>query len=78
MKKEEELVETYVKKHNLHLPTKREIARSVPPGKQSSARKQNIGDRIWIGKCSVYGCKMWYSEEEIIKWLNGDFTGQRS
>jgi len=62
-------VENYVKNHNLHFPTKREIARSVPPGRQEDALKQESGNRVWIGKCSVYGCKMWYSEEDIKSFI---------
>ena len=58
-------INNYIKKSNLRFPTVKEIARSVPPGRQEDARKQKIGNRLWIGKCSVYGCKMWYSENDI-------------
>ena len=58
-------IDNYVKNHNLHFPSVKEIARSVPPGRQEDARKQKIGNRIWIGKCSIYGCKMWYSENDV-------------
>ena len=58
-------INNYVKNHNLQFPTVKEIARSVPPGRQKDAREQKIGSRIWIGKCSIYGCKMWYSENDI-------------
>ena len=58
-------IDNYVKESNLHFPSVKEIARSVPPGLQENARKQKIGNRIWIGKCSIYGCKMWYSENDI-------------
>ena len=58
-------IDNYVKNHNLQFPTVKEIARSVPPGLQEDARNQKIGSRIWIGKCSIYGCKMWYSENDV-------------
>jgi len=58
-------IDNYVKNHNLQFPTVKEIARSVPPGLQEDAREQKIGNRIWIGKCSIYGCKMWYSENDV-------------
>ena len=58
-------INNYIKKSNLRFPTVKEIARSVPPGLQEDARKQKIGSRIWIGKCSIYGCKMWYSENDV-------------
>ena len=58
-------VNNYIKKSNLQFPTVKEIARSVPPGLQENARKQKIGSRLWIGKFSIYGCKMWYSENDV-------------
>ena len=58
-------IDNYVKESNLHFPSAKEIARSVPPGLQEDARKQKIGSRLWIGKCSIYGCKMWYSENDV-------------
>ena len=58
-------INNYVKNHNLLFPTEKEIKRSVPPGLQENAREQKIGSRIWIGKCSIYGCKMWYSENDV-------------
>ena len=58
-------INNYIKKSNLRFPTEKEIARAVPPGLQEDARKQKIGSRIWIGKCSIYGCKMWYSENDV-------------
>ena len=58
-------IKNYDKNHNLQFPTVKEIARSVPPGLQENAREQKIGSRIWIGKCSIYGCKMWYSENDV-------------
>ena len=58
-------INNYVKNHNLQFPTVKEIARSVPPGLQENAREQKIGSRILIGKCSIYGCKMWYSENDV-------------
>tara|TARA_B100001245_G_C22882805_1_gene424640 strand:+ start:610 stop:858 length:249 start_codon:yes stop_codon:yes gene_type:complete len=65
------LIKKYVKKHDLRFPTKNEIARSVPPGLQEDARKQKIGNRIWIGKCPVYNCKLHYSENDIKQFIKG-------
>ena len=70
MREEEKTMDTqkinnYVKNHNLLVPTEKENKRSVPPGRQEDARKQKIGNRICIGKCSIYGCKMWYSENDV-------------
>ena len=58
-------INNYIKKSNLRFPTEKEIARAVPPRLQEDARKQKIRSRIWIGNCSIYGCKMWYSENDV-------------
>jgi len=51
----------YVKKAGFTNPTNREILRTVPPGLQDDARN----GKVWIGRCSVYGCKMHYSVDDI-------------
>ena len=55
----------YVKKKGLTDPTEKEINRSVPPGRQQDARD----GKVWIGKDPVYGGKMWYSEEDIERFI---------
>ena len=55
----------YVKKRGFTDPTEKEINRSVPPGRQQDARD----GKVWIGRCSVYGSKMWYSEEDILRFI---------
>ena len=62
-------INNYIKESNLRFPTEKEIARSVPPGLQEDARKQEIGNRIWIGKCPVYGYKLHYSENDIKQFI---------
>ena len=54
-------IEQYVKNRGWTVPTEKEIKRSVPPGRQQDARD----GKVWIGRCSVYGSKMWYSIEDV-------------
>lgn len=62
-------IEQYVKHRGWSFPTEKEIKQSVPPGLQQEAKEQKLGKRIWIGKCAVYGCKMWYSEQDVKRYI---------
>ena len=55
----------YVKNRGWTIPTEKEIKRSVPPGRQQDARD----GKVWIGRCSVYGSKMWYSVEDVKRFM---------
>ena len=55
----------YVNKKGLTDPTEKEINRSVPPGRQQDARN----GKVWIGRCKVYGSKMWYSVDDIKSFI---------
>ena len=65
MKITKKQIKEYVKKKGLTDPTEREINRSIPPGRQQDARD----GKVWIGRCKVYGSKMWYSEEDIERFI---------
>ena len=65
MKITKKQIKEYVKKKGLTDPTEKEINRSVPPGRQQDARD----GKVWIGRCKVYGSKMWYSEEDIERFI---------
>ena len=58
-------IEQYVKNRGWTVPTEKEIKRSVPPGRQQDARD----GKVWIGRDSVYGGKMWYSEEDVKRFM---------
>ena len=58
-------IEQYVKNRGWTIPTEKEIKRSVPPGRQQDARD----GKVWIGRCSVYGSKMWYSIEDVKRFM---------
>jgi len=58
-------IEQYVKNRGWTVPTEKEIKRSVPPGRQQDARD----GKVWIGRCSVYGSKMWYSVEDVKRFM---------
>ena len=62
-------VQWYVEERGWTIPTDKEIKRSVPPGRQDDARKQELGNRLWIGRDSVYGGKMWYSEADVERMI---------
>ena len=62
-------VQWYVEERGWTIPTDKEIKRSVPPGRQDDARKQELGNRLWIGRDSVYGGKMWYSEADVERFI---------
>jgi hypothetical protein len=55
----------YVKKRGFTDPTNTEIKRSIPPGRQQDARN----GKVWIGRCPVYGSKMWYSVKDIESFI---------
>ena len=65
MKITKKQIKEYVKKKGLTDPTEREIKQSIPPGRQQDARD----GKVWIGRCKVYGSKMWYSEEDIERFI---------
>ena len=58
-------IKEYVKKHGWTIPTEKEIKRSVPPGRQQDARD----GKVWIGRDSVYGGKMWYSVSDVERFI---------
>ena len=58
-------IEQYVKNRGWTIPTEKEIKRSVPPGRQQDARD----GKVWIGRCSVYGSKMWYTVEDVKRFM---------
>ena len=62
-------IKEYVKNRGWTIPTDKEIKRSVPPGRQDDARKQELGNRLWIGRDSVYGGKMWYSVADVERFI---------
>ena len=62
-------IKEYVKNRGWTIPTDKEIKRSVPPGRQDDARKQELGNRLWIGRDSVYGGKMWYSVSDVERFI---------
>ena len=58
-------VQWYVEERGWTIPTDKEIKRSVPPGRQQDARD----GKVWIGRDSVYGGKMWYSEADVERMI---------
>ena len=58
-------IKEYVKNRGWTIPTDKEIKRSVPPGRQQDARD----GKVWIGRDSVYGGKMWYSEADVERMI---------
>ena len=58
-------IKEYVKNRGWTVPTEKEIKRSVPPGRQQDARD----GKVWIGRDSVYGGKMWYSVSDVERFM---------
>ena len=58
-------VQWYVEERGWTIPTDKEIKRSVPPGRQQDARD----GKVWIGRDSVYGGKMWYSVADVERFI---------
>ena len=58
-------IKEYIKNRGWTVPTEKEIKRSVPPGRQQDARD----GKVWIGRDSVYGGKMWYSVSDVERFI---------